>query len=401
MSLHKAASQGNIERLKELIENGININLTGANGETALHHAADRRQDEVARYLIETNIDIHKADNNGNTALFYAAKAVRPEIALYLIAAGADINTTHENGSTALHRSVDRQMAETCHALIENHANLNAADDDGATPLHIAAMRGCKEIIIALIIAGADTQARDNNGHTPLQYATAAERTKQTIQYPLHRTAEYYLDSNFSFFNRNTFLALIEKGYDVNSELNGKTPLEIAIQEDKFDLAVDLLKVTEKDFSALAKSESKTYKHLSNQYEIAHGEDGYKKDLAKSLFNYQTTQRAQLILDVRLYQYKKQKNILTKILDFGTLWRQTLKKLGNEIISPADVLQKILHYAGLLNENTDLNCIFEIDTSTLSIELKDKDINAQSKESPSNEKELPTTTQENLKLKTD
>ena len=391
MNLHKAASEGKIENLKELIENGIDVNLTGTKGETALHHAADRRQHEAARYLIEkTDINIHKADNEGNTALFYAAKGIRPGMALDLIAAGADINATHENGSTALHRSVDTQMADICHALIENGANPNAANNDGATPLHIAAIRGGKEIIIALIIAGANTQARDNNGHTPLEYAVAAERTRQIIQYPLHIAAEYYFDRDYHFFNRNTFRALIEKGYDVNSELNGKTPLEIAIEKDKFDLAFDLLKVTQKDFTALAKSESKTYKHLSNQYEIAHGEDGYKKDLAKSLFGLETTQRAKLILDIRLYQYKKQKNILTKILDLGTLWRQTLKKLGNEIISPADVLQKILHYAGLLNENTDITCILEIDRSTLSIELKDKDINAQSKEPSKNETELST-----------
>jgi ankyrin repeat protein len=50
---------GNIEEIKNLIEQGADINAPGQFGDTPLHKAADSRQLETAKILLENGADVN------------------------------------------------------------------------------------------------------------------------------------------------------------------------------------------------------------------------------------------------------------------------------------------------------------------------------------------------------
>ena len=72
------------------------------NGSTALIEAASTGELEVARLLLERGADVHAKNNNGSTSLIEAASTGELEVARLLLERGADVHTKNNNGSTAL-----------------------------------------------------------------------------------------------------------------------------------------------------------------------------------------------------------------------------------------------------------------------------------------------------------
>ena len=137
ISIHEAASSGNIVAVKKHLAAGADVNAkTGE--ETPLHFAALFGRKEIAEMLIAKGADVNAKDEFGYAPLHHAAWNGRTEIAELFIAAGADVN---------------------------------AKDGWEWTPLHIAAGKSHKEIIELLIGKGADVNALNNKGDTPLDLA--------------------------------------------------------------------------------------------------------------------------------------------------------------------------------------------------------------------------------------
>ena len=85
-----AASNGEIEEVRELISAGHDINERwDDDGMTPLICAAERGYNGVAAFLIDCGADIHSRDNDGNTALDYVRFHRNRELAEMLIAKGA------------------------------------------------------------------------------------------------------------------------------------------------------------------------------------------------------------------------------------------------------------------------------------------------------------------------
>lgn len=84
------ARDGRVEELAALLEQGIPVNLTNANGDTLLILAAYREQPEVVRLLLERGADPDRINDRGQTALVSAVFRNHPEIVRMLLDAGAD-----------------------------------------------------------------------------------------------------------------------------------------------------------------------------------------------------------------------------------------------------------------------------------------------------------------------
>jgi len=198
ISIHDAATMGNIEAVKQHLTAGTDVNANDT-GLTPLHYAAGEGHKELVELLIVKGADVSAKNKFGETPLHWAAGEGHKELVELLIANGADVNARRSKYG------------------------------GGYTPLHVAATEGHKEIAELLINKGADVNANEDFlGRTPLHYAG----TKEMIE------------------------LLIDNGADVNAKANGITPLDWAIQRDQTEIA-DLLRKhggkTKKELEAAGK----------------------------------------------------------------------------------------------------------------------------------------------------
>lgn len=98
--LHCAVIDRNLERVKELVQQGISINLADRNGWTPLHFAAQNHDAETARFLLDSGAAVDPRDRYGNTPLFTAVfnSRGRGELIELLRQRGADVGSENTSG---------------------------------------------------------------------------------------------------------------------------------------------------------------------------------------------------------------------------------------------------------------------------------------------------------------
>ena len=75
MTLHQAATSGDVAEMRRLVANGRNVNERDANGDTAMHLAADYGHAEVLRVLVELGADKEAKNAAGLTASVWLSLA--------------------------------------------------------------------------------------------------------------------------------------------------------------------------------------------------------------------------------------------------------------------------------------------------------------------------------------
>jgi serine/threonine protein kinase len=98
-----------VNRVKSLLDRGVNPNAKDASGSTLIHYAVTNNQVEIAKLLIDRGADIHA---------HYA-----------------------KDGHTVLHLAVLHKDGEMTKLLLSRKANPNARDNFKFTPLHVAVFR--------------------------------------------------------------------------------------------------------------------------------------------------------------------------------------------------------------------------------------------------------------------
>ena len=113
--LHFAADEGDLDKVKQLIEQGYDINAFDADlSLTPLHYAVRREYLAVVQYLLSCGADVnaHDEDKNGETPLGDVAATCSYEMAKLLVGAGANPAIPGWMQITALHRAIDRKSEE-------------------------------------------------------------------------------------------------------------------------------------------------------------------------------------------------------------------------------------------------------------------------------------------------
>lgn len=96
-----AASEGNLERVRELLDQGLSPNESDENGYTPCFAAASWHHAELLRFLVEDRgADVNMRDPDGDTPLF-VVESVR--MAQLLIELGADPTVKNDEGLTVCH----------------------------------------------------------------------------------------------------------------------------------------------------------------------------------------------------------------------------------------------------------------------------------------------------------
>ena len=156
--LPDAAMRGDLEAVRSLLAEGVDVNAVQGDGNTALHWAAYRRNAELVRLLTDAGADTAAKTRIGDmTPLFMAAKVGDAEIMGLLLQAGADANIANTNGTTPLMLAAGSGKTAAVHLLLDHGADVNARDvTNGQTAVMFAAALNRGEAIKMLADHGAD-----------------------------------------------------------------------------------------------------------------------------------------------------------------------------------------------------------------------------------------------------
>lgn len=134
---------GYIEKTKELLNQGVDVNTVSNIGMTPLMMAVLRRKLEMVKFLIthEANIDA-KRPEFGQTALMWAANGGQEQMVQFLVEQGADINMQDEKGWTALMWAARRGSSAVINVLLAANANPHLTNHNGETALSLATQTG-------------------------------------------------------------------------------------------------------------------------------------------------------------------------------------------------------------------------------------------------------------------
>jgi ankyrin repeat protein len=86
------------ELVKLLIQNGVDVNMKGQNGMTALHWVAFRKSPLCTKLLIDAGADVNVRQNDGGTPLYHMVGNADEETLRLLLRAKADPNTECKPG---------------------------------------------------------------------------------------------------------------------------------------------------------------------------------------------------------------------------------------------------------------------------------------------------------------
>ncbi len=143
--LFKAAWTGDVSTLRDM---NIDVNLKDTVGRTPLHIAAEKGNIDVAMFLIENGANVNVADANGNTPLvFIINKTGNPKVTQRLLEKGASVNTQNRTGETALMYAAWHGYSTIVQLLLENRADVTLKNKQGNTALTLAESKGHPEIV--------------------------------------------------------------------------------------------------------------------------------------------------------------------------------------------------------------------------------------------------------------
>jgi len=103
--IHYTIKQDRVNLLNFLLKNGANPNLNYSN-KTPLMYAIKYDNLEAVKRLLEQDVDVNMEDENQKTALYFAAKYGNEEIARLLIDKGARLNHKDQKGNSPIQYAI-------------------------------------------------------------------------------------------------------------------------------------------------------------------------------------------------------------------------------------------------------------------------------------------------------
>ena len=163
---------------------------------TALTRAISSNDATLVKQLIQQGCDVNKLDAGHNPPLIIAAYKGYAEIVSLLLKAGADVRAIDPGmKATALHAAAYAGRTEAAKQLITYGIDVNKQGPyNGYTALHDAIWQNNIDVAELIIEAGADLSIRSNDGQTPLEFAQDIGRSK-IVQLLESRMASVHLSS--------------------------------------------------------------------------------------------------------------------------------------------------------------------------------------------------------------
>lgn len=126
----------------------------------------------VVRQALGQGVDVNVTGKEGNTPLMLASYNGHTEAARLLLKRGARISGQNADGRTPLIFAASGPFPETVDLLLQWDADPNVVDEaEGWSPLMFAAAGGHRDVVRVLLRHGADASLQDKEGDTALSFA--------------------------------------------------------------------------------------------------------------------------------------------------------------------------------------------------------------------------------------
>ncbi len=157
--------EGNIEKVKEALSGGVDVNAQGLEGFRPIHFVFGAHETDILQLLLDKGADPNARLSNNNTPLHFAAGLSNPSFTEVLLAAKADPHAKGENDVTVIKNAVSSREPQNLRLLAKAGADLNAVWG-GYTPLQLAITIFQWQMATTLLELGADPSLKDFFGET-------------------------------------------------------------------------------------------------------------------------------------------------------------------------------------------------------------------------------------------
>ena len=222
-----AVKSRNIETVRALITQRVDVNVPQGDGATALHWAVHLEDASTADLLIRSGARVDAADDTGATPLYLACTNRSAAMVEKLLKAGANANASLLNGETALMTCARTGDLGAVSALLARGANVNAKEPaHDQTALMWAAAQKHPQVVQALIAGGANVAARSRVYTQTVTSEVTQRAGREELNYTVPRGGSTPLLFAARSGDAESARLLLAAGADVNDALpNGASAL--------------------------------------------------------------------------------------------------------------------------------------------------------------------------------
>ena len=277
----QASQSGDAAKLKELLDQGVNVNTHFKDLTTPMIQAGLHGHIECMQLLRERGVDEHAVDGNGRNVLHLTVFAERSDSVIWLLrtyCSPEDLNP-HEmslnidkvprptikhsrkslleasdvGGSKPLHVAIQQCSMKMVSILLDHGADIEAKTNWNETPLHLAIVANHQKIVQTLLSSGAKPNASDARGYMPLHQAAHLDRANLIPMLLARGAQSSRFDSEGDFpihtaARHGHIKALDALTLEVNNlhlkNASGDCLLQIAVVANQIQVAEHLLKAS-------------------------------------------------------------------------------------------------------------------------------------------------------------
>ena len=158
------AIEGNDEKMAQgLIDQGVSLNVRGAEGMTPLFWLIMNKNKEGMRTALQLGADPNLSDFSGDSPVSMVSGADDDEYLIILLEAGGNPDSFNRNGAPAIFEAIDEDRLDQIKIFQKFGVNLNLTNKSGDNSALHSAMLAKYDIVYYLIKNGADFTARNES----------------------------------------------------------------------------------------------------------------------------------------------------------------------------------------------------------------------------------------------